>query len=102
MDAQNLTWIAAAGLLASFWRQLLALFQRVRTFIIVKTTLRGQVSTAVTAYCWRHFRLRQIASRILGAWPETIEPVVASHPDYTGAQFTEACVQEALKRYWKS
>jgi len=44
--------------------------------------------------------LREIATRILGDWPELITPMVQRGEGCTGAQFTELCVQTALEKYW--
>lgn len=44
---------------------------------------------------------QQIANRILSDWPDIISSFVEKGNGYTGAQFTELCSQEALKRYWE-
>lgn len=64
MDSiNNLTWFTAFGLIAVCWRQCLAFFQRVRSFIIVRTSVQGDVARAVSQYCWRNYRRSPFGDR---------------------------------------
>ena len=71
----NLTWIAAITIAATCWRQALAFLQRLRSFVIVKTTLNGDVSEALTAYCHRHFRRSPFGDRFVRSGTYYVRPL---------------------------
>jgi hypothetical protein len=62
-DWTNFAGFTGLAVVAACWRQVLAFIQRIRSFFIVKATIRGDAARAVTAYCFTHFKRSPFGDR---------------------------------------
>jgi ATPases of the AAA+ class len=65
-----------------------------------KSTRPGRIDRLIELPVLPRECRQEIAERILDEWPEIIPSLLESSEGYTGAQFTELCVAEALSRFW--
>lgn len=74
MNTENITWLAAAGVIGACWRQIANIVQRLRAFVVVRTTINGASAQMVQAYIWKHFRRSPFSDRYVKSTTAYVRP----------------------------